>query len=112
MGTRLSTHNKKRASSRLLSKQNKGTGTGTGTETATVNGLNSLVSVSTPPTSTSTSQSSEGVIRLGRKFHNEQSSAYWFPNDDEEMDRLVGVSTMFNTFMTFYTYNIHSNISP
>lgn len=26
----------------------------------------------------------------GRKYHSESSSVYWLPNDDEEMDRLVG----------------------
>ncbi|KAI8376460.1 S-adenosyl-L-methionine-dependent methyltransferase [Radiomyces spectabilis] len=37
------------------------------------------------------SGSSDGsVMRFGRKFHDVSSSAYWFPNDDEEIDRLVG----------------------
>lgn len=34
------------------------------------------------------------IIRQGRKFHNFSESTYWLPNDEEEMDRLVGVSAM------------------
>jgi hypothetical protein len=34
----------------------------------------------------------ESMFTSGRTFHHVQNSAYWFPNDDEEMDRLTGVS--------------------
>jgi hypothetical protein len=30
-----------------------------------------------------------------RRFHHVSNSAYWFPNDDEEMDRLIGVKIFF-----------------
>ncbi|KAL0075687.1 S-adenosyl-L-methionine-dependent methyltransferase [Phycomyces blakesleeanus] len=30
------------------------------------------------------------IVRQGRHFHNTQQSTYWLPNDEEEMDRLVG----------------------
>lgn len=83
MGARLSAHHKRRVSSRLLPKQTK--------PTSEAAGMHSVVSVSTTPPPSSSSQSSDGIIRHGRKFHNEQSSTYWFPNDDEEMDRLTGV---------------------
>ncbi|KAI8336035.1 S-adenosyl-L-methionine-dependent methyltransferase [Blakeslea trispora] len=33
---------------------------------------------------------SERVFKGGREFHNDTKSAYWFPIDDEEQDRLVG----------------------
>ncbi|KAG2204030.1 hypothetical protein INT47_007024 [Mucor saturninus] len=33
----------------------------------------------------------ESMITSGRTFHHVENSAYWFPNDDEEMDRLIGV---------------------
>ncbi|GAN08136.1 hypothetical protein MAM1_0190c07643 [Mucor ambiguus] len=85
MGARLSAHqNRKRVSSRLqpsvkIAASHSGSLSGT-SKTASCN--------KAPSTS---SQSSDGIIRNGRKFHNETSSVYWFPNDDEEMDRLVGV---------------------
>jgi hypothetical protein len=31
------------------------------------------------------------MFSSGRTFHHVANSAYWFPNDDEEMDRLIGV---------------------
>lgn len=34
----------------------------------------------------------DSMITSGRTFHHVKNSAYWFPNDDEEMDRLIGVS--------------------
>lgn len=34
----------------------------------------------------------DSIVRQGRKFHNISESIYWLPNDDEEMDRLIGVS--------------------
>lgn len=34
----------------------------------------------------------DSIVRQGRKFHNITESIYWLPNDDEEMDRLIGVS--------------------
>lgn len=33
----------------------------------------------------------ESMFTAGRTFHHVENSAYWFPNDDEEMDRLIGV---------------------
>lgn len=33
------------------------------------------------------------MFASGRTFHHVANSAYWFPNDDEEMDRLIGVSS-------------------
>lgn len=38
----------------------------------------------------------ESMLSSGRTFHHEANSAYWFPNDDEEMDRLIGVSVDIN----------------
>lgn len=35
--------------------------------------------------------SDESMLINGRRFHGVSNSAYWFPNDNEEMDRLVGV---------------------
>lgn len=98
MGARLSAHNKRRVSSRLVPKsQTKPAATETAAAAA---GMNSVVSVTTTPPPSSSSQSSDGIIRHGRKFHNESSSTYWFPNDDEEMDRLTGqhfaLKTLFN----------------
>jgi len=87
MGARLSAHqNRKRVSSRLQPSI-KTTASQNGSATTT-----SKIASSNKAPSTS-SQSSDGIIRNGRKFHNETSSVYWFPNDDEEMDRLVGVRT-------------------
>ncbi|KAG1474076.1 hypothetical protein G6F56_000568 [Rhizopus delemar] len=42
-----------------------------------------------PPTPVA-SLSSESVILNGRKYHGETSSVYWLPNDNQEMDRLIG----------------------
>ncbi|EPB87591.1 hypothetical protein HMPREF1544_05573 [Mucor circinelloides 1006PhL] len=94
MGARLSAHqNRKRVSSRLQPSI-KTTASQNGSATTT-----SKIASSNKAPSTS-SQSSDGIIRNGRKFHNETSSVYWFPNDDEEMDRLVGqhfaLKTLFN----------------
>lgn len=33
----------------------------------------------------------DSMSMSGRTFHHVANSAYWFPNDDEEMDRLIGV---------------------
>lgn len=83
MGIRLSAHqNRKRVSSRLQPSLKN--------NTSSSSNAGSLSRINSKPPSTS-SQSSDGIIRNGRKFHNETSSVYWFPNDDEEMDRLVGV---------------------
>ncbi|KAI7875283.1 S-adenosyl-L-methionine-dependent methyltransferase [Lichtheimia hyalospora FSU 10163] len=38
----------------------------------------------------SQSSMNDSVVRQGRKFHNITESIYWLPNDDEEMDRLIG----------------------
>ncbi|KAI8888804.1 S-adenosyl-L-methionine-dependent methyltransferase [Backusella circina FSU 941] len=81
MGARLSQQNgKKRVSSRLQPNSSK----------STVSSNNALGETSSKKPSSISSQSSEGVIRNGRKFHNTDKSTYWFPNDDEELDRLIG----------------------
>ncbi|KAI8638062.1 S-adenosyl-L-methionine-dependent methyltransferase [Parasitella parasitica] len=38
----------------------------------------------------SISSITESTFMSGRRFHHVANSAYWFPNDNEEMDRLVG----------------------
>ncbi|KAI7864191.1 S-adenosyl-L-methionine-dependent methyltransferase [Spinellus fusiger] len=38
------------------------------------------------------------IIRQGRQFHNTATSSYWLPNDEEEMDRLVGQHFALKTF--------------
>lgn len=43
-------------------------------------------------TSQESNSNASDIIRHGRKFHNFSESTYWLPNDEEEMDRLVGVS--------------------
>lgn len=43
---------------------------------------------------TSTNSNNESMFTSGRTFHHVQNSAYWFPNDDEEMDRLIGVNSI------------------
>jgi hypothetical protein len=86
MGNRLSTHNnKKRVSSRFQAPSIKKS-----VVNQSIHQTNSktTITVSPPPTS---SQSSDNIFRHGRKFHNEITSTYWLPNDDEEIDRLVGV---------------------
>jgi hypothetical protein len=91
MGGRFSTH-QKRVSSRLhpstaskpkntIEKEINSTATDTGTRAPS-----------------NSSQSSDSIVHHGRKFHNEQTSTYWFPNDDEELDRLVGVKCFFFFF--------------
>lgn len=40
----------------------------------------------------STSSITDSMFMSGRSFHHVANSAYWFPNDDEEMDRLIGVN--------------------
>ncbi|GAA5799959.1 hypothetical protein HPULCUR_005380 [Helicostylum pulchrum] len=87
MGARLSTENRKRVTAKLNAiKKGSETNT-TNTSCATLNSINYR------PASAS-SHSSDTLNRLGRKYHNEQTSTYWFPNDDEEMDRLVGVKNI------------------
>ncbi|KAI8993612.1 S-adenosyl-L-methionine-dependent methyltransferase [Pilobolus umbonatus] len=48
----------------------------------------------------STSGNDSVFLSSRRKFHHVQNSAYWLPNDDEEMDRLIGqhfaIKTLFN----------------
>jgi hypothetical protein len=39
----------------------------------------------------SISSITDSMFMSGRTFHHVANSAYWFPNDDEEMDRLIGV---------------------
>lgn len=36
------------------------------------------------------------AINTDREFHNEESSTYWLPKDDEEQKRLTGVSSFQN----------------
>ncbi|GAA5806837.1 hypothetical protein MFLAVUS_000185 [Mucor flavus] len=40
----------------------------------------------------------ESMLNSGRTFHHVQNSAYWFPNDDQEMDRLIGQHFALKTF--------------
>lgn len=39
-----------------------------------------------------TTSGTDSFLTSGRTFHHVQNSAYWFPNDNEEMDRLIGVT--------------------
>lgn len=71
MGSSISQYQKKKRVSSLSSKQTPK--------------YNTPISTRSPTTST------DSVIVRGRKYHGESSSVYWLPNDDEEMDRLVGV---------------------
>lgn len=81
MGARLSTQNRKRVAAKLNGiKKKEGSETNTNASCATLSTIK-----------TNTSQQSFDSLH-GRKYHNEQTSTYWFPNDDEEIDRLVGVS--------------------
>lgn len=43
----------------------------------------------------STPSITHSMFTSGRTFHHVQNSAYWFPNDDEEVDRLTGVRIFF-----------------
>lgn len=87
MGARISTHDpKKRHSSKYKTKSSPSSNNSSSVQTH----LNEDSSNS--KTRSFSSQSSESIFRLGRKFHNESNSSYWLPNDDEEMDRLVGVN--------------------
>ncbi|KAI9354023.1 S-adenosyl-L-methionine-dependent methyltransferase [Pilaira anomala] len=46
----------------------------------------------------------DSMITSGRTFHHVPNSAYWLPNDDQEMDRLIGqhfaLKTLFNGNIT------------
>lgn len=44
----------------------------------------------------------ESMLNSGRTFHHVQNSAYWFPNDDQEMDRLIGVSKFKTLQLIFF----------
>ncbi|KAG2234320.1 S-adenosyl-L-methionine-dependent methyltransferase [Thamnidium elegans] len=93
MGARLSTENRKRVTAKLNTIKK-------GSETNTINTTCTTPNSSNYRPTSLSSQSSESVNVLGRKYHNEQTSTYWFPNDDEEIDRLVGqhfaLKTLFN----------------
>ncbi|KAL9552153.1 hypothetical protein MBANPS3_003909 [Mucor bainieri] len=58
--------------------------------------LPSINSASTAPNynekhaASSISSTTDSMFMSGRTFHHVANSAYWFPNDDEEMDRLIG----------------------
>lgn len=60
--------------------------------------LPSINSASTSPhytekhAASSISSTTDSMFMSGRTFHHVANSAYWFPNDDEEMDRLIGVT--------------------
>ncbi|KAI7865985.1 S-adenosyl-L-methionine-dependent methyltransferase [Mucor mucedo] len=99
MGAKLSTQNRRRVASRLHASKNIGNKNQEGIETKNKNPSYTSLSCAALPVFT-TSQSSDGIVRNGRTFHNEQTSTYWFPNDDEEIDRLVGqhfaLKTLFN----------------
>lgn len=49
----------------------------------------------------------ESMFTAGRTFHHVENSAYWFPNDDEEMDRLIGQHF---ALKTLFGGNISSHI--
>lgn len=90
MGAKLSAQNRKRVTSRLHATKSISNKKADGVETKNTNASYATLSSAALPAFTS-SQSSDGIIRNGRTFHNEQTSTYWFPNDDEEIDRLVSV---------------------
>jgi hypothetical protein len=55
----------------------------------------------------------ESMFTAGRTFHHVENSAYWFPNDDEEMDRLIGVREHINESLKLKTNSFcifYSNI--
>ncbi|KAI9469332.1 S-adenosyl-L-methionine-dependent methyltransferase [Zychaea mexicana] len=73
-----------------------------------------------PPTTSSTTYSKSGsinsnhsvsdsIIRQGRAFHNVSESIYWLPNDDEEIDRLVGQHF---ALKTLFEGNVAKEILP
>lgn len=58
-------------------------------------------------TSTTTVNSSE------RDFHDDETSTYWLPKDEEEQLRLTGVSSEYYKYnMSALLITIYSNISP
>lgn len=77
MGSSLSQHEKKRRKSLLNQNRKQQEETVSSSSTLTRSPL----------------ASSDSVVVDGRTYHGEASSVYWLPNDDEELDRLVGVST-------------------
>ena len=70
--------------SRVLSKKKK-------------NRMSDVVQQQEPPKSESqkSGKAVPTVMRGGREFH-DTKSVYWLPSDDEEMDRLIGVSILDN----------------
>jgi hypothetical protein len=83
MGARVSSQGRKRVSSRMSNNK---------AETpSSVMSTNSSSAPATFVTSSSSNQSSERIVRNGRQFHNPTKSTYWLPNDDEELDRYIGV---------------------
>ncbi|CAO3673606.1 unnamed protein product [Rhizopus stolonifer] len=70
MGSSISQYQKKRKSSTQKNKQTSGCPT--------------PISLRSPTTSL------DSVVIGGRTYHSEASSIYWLPNDEEEMDRLIG----------------------
>lgn len=94
MGAKLSTQNRRRVASRLHASRSINSKRPEGLETKNINTSCASLQCAALPTFTA-SQSSDGIVRNGRTFHNEETSTYWFPNDDEEIDRLVGVSNFY-----------------
>ena len=47
----------------------------------------------------------ESMFTAGRTFHHVENSAYWFPNDDEEMDRLIGVRRLYVITCLVFKYD-------
>lgn len=41
------------------------------------------------------------TINKEREFHNEETSIYWLPKDEEEQQRLIGVSRHFTIFQGY-----------
>lgn len=84
--------------------------------TPVVDGLNppqnSPPSLQSDCSSKPDSKSSKTVIS-GRDFHATQSSSYWLPKDEEEQDRLVGVS--FGVYLLSFLFgslcpDMHANL--
>lgn len=89
MGAKLSADNRRRIATRLHASKSLHHHR-EDAETKNDNTSNISLNCAGLPTFT-TSKSADSIVRNGRTFHNEQTSTYWFPNDDEEIDRLVGV---------------------
>ena len=106
MGNKISTSSRKhrllaplRSSTSLTTKRKKNKQTPSPCSTA--------YSTATTASSISSNHSvTDSVVRQGRTFHNVSDSIYWLPQDDEEMDRLVGVCVYCVFFILYIIYII------